>query len=140
MSVLVDDPGRPLLTADRAQVLLVEDEVLVAMIAEDFLSDLGYAAVVAASAKAAIDLVSNGLEPAFAMVDMGLPDGSGDELVRSLRGLRPALRVVIVSGYTEPEIRARFASDVAVTILSKPYTAADLTRTVQALALDRLAP
>jgi len=120
-------------------VLLVEDEPFVALIAEDLLRMIGFEPTLAASAAAALNALQSGLKPHFAMVDMGLPDASGDDLVRRLRHLSPGLPVLIVSGYDEGELRARFAGDRAVGILTKPYSEADLRRATLALGVVGLA-
>jgi CheY-like chemotaxis protein len=116
--------------------LLVEDEALVAMVAEDYLSNLGFSAALVGTGGAALACLGEGLEPVFAMIDMGLPDMRGDELVRCIRTTRPALPVIIVSGYSHDELQARFAHDKAVAIVTKPYTEAQLVRAARSLGVD----
>jgi len=116
-------------------VLLVEDEPLVAMVAEENLRSIGYEPTLAVSAAAALAAMEAGLEPAFAVIDIGLPDARGDELVHRLRVLRPTLPVVIVSGYAESELQAKFVGDAGVAIVTKPYTEAQLARATRSLGL-----
>jgi CheY-like chemotaxis protein len=116
--------------------LLVEDEPLVAIVAEECLRAIGYESVVAHSAQDAAMAMENGFKPAFAVIDVGLPDGRGDALVGRLRSLHADLRVIIVSGYEEDELREQFKGDDAVTIVAKPYTELDLARAVQRLGLE----
>ena len=115
--------------------LLVEDEPLVAMVAEESLRCIGYEPVVAASGASAIDVVQRGLAPVFALIDIGLPDMRGDDLVPRLRSLQPILPVLIVSGYAESDLRARFAGDPSVAVVTKPYTEADLVRAARTLGV-----
>ncbi len=115
--------------------LLVEDEPLVAMVAEESLRCIGYEPVLASSGASAIDVVRRGLQPVMAMIDIGLPDMRGDDLAPRLRDLRPHLPVMIVSGYAESDLRARFQGDEAVAIVTKPYTEADLVRAIRSLGL-----
>jgi CheY-like chemotaxis protein len=117
------------------QALLVEDEPLVAIVAEECLRAIGYEPVVAHSAQDAAQAFEEGLRPAFAVIDVGLPDGRGDHLVAELRAYDPALRVVIVSGYEEDELRAQFLGDTRVAVVSKPYTELDLARAAESLGL-----
>ena len=122
----------------RPFALLVEDEPLVAIVAEESLSAIGYEPVVVSTAAAALRAIQDGLRPAFAVIDVGLPDGRGDELVPRLRVLQPDLKVIVVSGYTEDELGAKFAGDLQAAIVAKPYTELDLARAARSLGLECL--
>ena len=67
--------------AATARILVVEDEALLQLLMADNLEDLGFKAEIAGSASAAKSLVAS-LEGdvAAAIVDMGLPDATGDVL------------------------------------------------------------
>src|SRR6266498_3426057 len=90
--------GGGIVSADR-KVLLVEDEVLVAALAVDALEELGYQTIEATTAKAALEIVSGTTPLAFAVIDVGLPDGRGDALALELRRLRAGLPIIIATGY-----------------------------------------
>lgn len=135
MNTIVGELIEGPLRRTRPVVLLVEDEPLVALIAEENLHAIGYEPVVTGNAAGAMSAVEAGLQPSFAVIDMGLPDARGDELVKRLRGLRPDLPVVIVSGYAESELRARFVGAAGVAIVTKPYSEADLARATRSLGL-----
>lgn len=116
------------------KVLLVEDEALVAMIAEEALISLGFIPVSArTAAEAMVHFETH--NPDFAIVDVGLPDARGDELAGRLRRLSPTFPIVVASGYDETELRSRFAGDAFTAILSKPYTEDDLARAAMSLGL-----
>lgn len=119
----------------RPFALLVEDEPLVAIVAEESLSAIGYEPILATTAAEAVQALQDGLRPAFAVIDVGLPDGRGDELVPRLRVLQPDLKVIMVSGYGEDELNTRFAADAHAIIVGKPYTELDLARAARALGL-----
>src|ERR1700722_14915935 len=113
------------------KVLLVEDEVLVAMFATDVLTELGYEVVEAGTARAALDEVGSGRNHfAFAVVDVGLPDRPGEELVAEIKALRPELPIIIASGYTEDVLRDRVKASHGVTFLTNPYDLASLPRAI----------
>lgn len=109
------------------RVLLVEDEALIALVAEEALSALGFETRVAFTAAEALDAVES-FDPRLAVVDVGLPDMRGDELTRRLRAGARDLPVIIASGYDAVELRARFAGDARVRVTPKPYTQDDLAR------------
>ena len=117
------------------KVLLVEDEVLVAMVATDTLNELGYEVVEATTARAALDEVGAGRANfEFALVDFGLPDRPGEELVAALKTLRPELPIIIASGYNEEVLRDRLKSDERLAFLNKPYDLASLQSAIKTIA------
>jgi CheY-like chemotaxis protein len=116
------------------KVLLVEDEVLVAMVATDTLNELGYEVVEATTARAALHEVEAGrAQFEFALVDFGLPDRPGEELIAELKALRPELPIIIASGYAEEVLRGRIKSADRFAFLNKPYDLASLQRAINAV-------
>jgi CheY-like chemotaxis protein len=107
--------------AAMARILVVEDEVLIQMLAAENLEDLGFKAEIAGSASAAKSLVAS-LEGdvAAAIVDMGLPDATGDVLVSELRAIYPKLPIVVSSGQSEASLLDRFKGYELVGFLTKP--------------------
>jgi PAS domain S-box-containing protein len=116
------------------RILLVEDEVLVRMVATEQLEDLGYRVETAGSATEAMNKIKlmEG-DIALAIVDIGLPDIKGDVLVGELRARHPALPIIVASGYDDPALHQRFAGDSRVTFIRKPYTQDDLRQAVPPL-------
>jgi CheY-like chemotaxis protein len=114
--------------------LLVEDEPLVAMLTEDNLRDLGFEPIWVASATEALQVLNGGAPIALAVIDVGLPDMRGDELARQIRRDRPGLGVILATGHDAVTLGGRFADDARTVVLAKPYMAADLERSAQAVA------
>jgi PAS domain S-box-containing protein len=110
-------------------VLLVDDEELIRISTADMLSELGYDVVEAASAEQAINLVDEGLHVDLLVTDHLMPGMTGTELARALRERRPAMQVLVVSGYAEVD-------DVAPDLprLAKPFRRTDLAASVANLA------
>jgi two-component system response regulator RegA len=63
--------------------------------------------------------------PEFAVLDMRLTEGSGLDLVRTLRELRPEVRIVIVTGYGNIATAVAAIKAGAVDYLAKPVDADD---------------
>jgi DNA-binding response OmpR family regulator len=117
------------------RALLVEDEALVAMIAEEVLTSLGFEPMVARNgAEARAQFAS--YDPALVVIDVGLPDVRGDDLAKELRALSPDLSILVASGYDVADLRARFGVDDKTAFLSKPYTEDDLAQATRALGFN----
>jgi DNA-binding response OmpR family regulator len=127
------------MSASHPTVLLVDDDPLV----RDFLSDNliadGFAVVTA-------DSLADGVRrlelapPDVAVVDVGLPDGSGLELVARVRAsgragtrLDPALPVLVLSGHGGELDRVRGFDRGADDYVVKPFSYPELRRRLEAL-------
>jgi FixJ family two-component response regulator len=73
-----------------------------------------------------------GGELAFAVIDLGLPDVSGDVLARELKTLYPKLPIVIASG-ARIDVGAMFGNASNVAAIEKPYRLEDFTRAAVAV-------
>ena len=117
-------------------VLVIEDEALVRMVAVDVLEALGFRVEAAASATEAINKLRllNGRIDA-AIIDIGLPDRSGDALAAELRALNARLPIVIASGYRDPGLEQRFGDDPALGFIGKPYDGEGLAAALAAVGV-----
>ena len=120
MSPSVDFKGR--------RVLIVEDEVMVAMLIEDMLTDLG--CVVAGSATTLEDAMRLATVAAFdcALLDVNLRGQPIFPLVDLLRA--KGVPFAFATGYGDAELRS---ADRAAPILSKPFREDDLARVLALL-------
>lgn len=119
----------------RRRALIVEDEALISIVAAEALQELGFDSVEVGSAKAALaQAKSNSFD--VALVDIGLPDQRGDELVVELRKLRSNLPVIIATGYSDRTLKDRFRDEPHLVIISKPYDIAQIQAAIRALHLQ----
>jgi DNA-binding response OmpR family regulator len=118
-----------------ARVLIVEDEMLVRMFAVDALEDVGFQVLQAGDAAEAMTALAGADRVEAVIVDMGLPDRSGDQLAAEMRAQRQDLPILIASGRSERELKDRFASDSRVGVLVKPYTASMLVGALNSLGI-----
>jgi PAS domain S-box-containing protein len=119
-----------------ARVLVVEDETLIQMLATEYLEDCGLKVDTAGSATEALNklrLIPGGVDAL--VVDMGLPDRTGDVLVREVRSIYPSLPLVIASGQSKKELRRLLKDMTLVSFVSKPYTAEELKNAVRAIGI-----
>ncbi|MDF9618092.1 response regulator [Pseudomonas entomophila] len=83
-------------------LLVVEDDDIVRMLIVEVLDELGYKAIEADCAAAALTILEDPGQPlALLMTDVGLPDMRGEELAGKARQARPSLPVLFASGYAE---------------------------------------
>ncbi len=129
---MTDDFGAPAVR----RALLVEDEALVAMVAEESLRIIGFEPISVRGANEALVALAEAPFPDLAVIDVGLPDMRGDELATRARALAPGMPIIVASGYDETELNRKFVHDPMTMVLSKPYTDRDLARVVTALGLE----
>jgi PAS domain S-box-containing protein len=104
------------------RVLIVEDDELVRSLTTDALMEDGYDVVEAGCAEEAIAAMRNSAGGiAAAVVDLGLPDMQGDELVRRLALLHPGLPFIIASGYGAIDLGKDVPRETRVKFVQKPY-------------------
>lgn len=114
-----------------ARILIVEDELLVALSMREALSEAGFDVECAHLGSTVLDERLGG-EWDAALVDMALPDSSGATVVQHLLNQQPQLPVILTTGLETPETR-RFASDHELTILPKPFDDATLVELLRSL-------
>lgn len=123
--------------ANGPHILVVEDEALVRMVMVQALSALGCSSAEASSAADATEIF-RGRTNDFkaAVIDLGLPDTTGDALARELRASAPRLPILIASGYHHDAIRKEFASDPHTGFLNKPYQLAEVELALRGLGVE----
>lgn len=118
--------------ANTGRVLVVEDEVLIRMLAVDMLSELGYEADEAGTAAEAMTLLgSSSASCELVFLDIGLPDRRGDDLIKDIRAFQPKKPLLVASGEDRAELKKRLGSFAPISFLDKPY---DIERLRKALA------
>jgi DNA-binding response OmpR family regulator len=131
---------RDILDAKRVpgRILLVEDELLVQVLAVEYLEEAGFTVDAAASATEAMNkfnLVPGGFDAVI--VDLGLPDRTGDSLVRELRSVNPAVAVVLATGQAGDAVRDAFQDQQKLACVAKPYSAKQLIGALNGLGVGR---
>ena len=102
-------------------ILVVEDDPGVRRIVARALEDLGYCVRQAADGNAALDILRSASVVDLLFTDMVMPNGlTGHELIKAARLLRPGMKVLLASGYSDQFIKMRDASR-DIRLLSKPY-------------------
>jgi CheY-like chemotaxis protein len=119
-------------------VLVVEDEELVRMFVTEKLQDMGFVVIETASALEGLAAARSHSRLDAAIVDRGLPDREGLEVVAELRTQLPSLPVIVASGYGEGGgEHADLRNDPFVRFLAKPFDTRALTEALAALNVNR---
>ncbi len=117
-------------------ILVVEDEEAVREAACAMLADLGYHCRQADGPEAALNILEDGEPVDLLFTDVIMPGAmKTPAFVKRALELRPTMVVLYTSGYTENAIVHHGRLDQGVSLLSKPYTKADLARKVAASLL-----
>jgi two-component system, cell cycle sensor histidine kinase and response regulator CckA len=115
-----------------ATVLLVDDDPDVRGLLQDFVTAVVSTVYVAASARAALLLLAE-RDVDILVTDLILPDIDGFSLARRALLLRPALRVLYISGYAEATRQSTVRPRVA-SFLAKPCRFQEVDRALRTLA------
>jgi two-component system, cell cycle sensor histidine kinase and response regulator CckA len=114
---------------DRGTILLVEDEKTVRSAVARLLSKQGFTVLEAAGGSEAKEILgSRGLEITAMILDVTLPGIPSPEIFRQARSLRPDLRIVVTSAYSEQRVAAMFAGFEGQPFLLKPYRLAEILK------------
>lgn len=116
------DPGRCLGT-----VLVVDDEAMVRRLSVAMFKRFGFEVLSAESGAEALRIFrEQGDRIGLVVLDQVMPGMDGATVLRELRGIRPDVRVLLVSGFSEHEVLACFKGMEPAGFLRKPYDMASL--------------
>jgi len=104
-------------------ILLVEDAQRVRAVVREILEMNGYRVLEARHGAEAIEISERHRGPIQLMVtDVVMPQMSGRELAQRLQPVRPDMRVIYMSGYTDDAIVRHGVLGEGIAFLSKPFT------------------
>jgi PAS domain S-box-containing protein len=105
-------------------VLLVEDDDAVRRVTARMLEGLGFRVIAAMSPRHALDLARDHIGAIDVLVsDVIMPGINGREMAEALRKLRPSMKVVFVSGYTDDVALLQQLRAQTLFFLQKPFSA-----------------
>jgi PAS domain S-box-containing protein len=120
-------------------VLIVEDNADIVIGLQDLLQHDGYDVTVAGTCAAAIAIVAQQRFNAI-LLDLGLPDGDGLEVLKDVQRRDPSLPVIIVTAHIAQERTVGSLVKGAFAYLTKPYNREELRQTLRrAIGVKELA-
>ena len=121
-------------TEAQGMVLLVEDELAVREATKRMLRKFGFEVVEAKNGQEALQVWEKAVDTIdVVLTDVVMPIMGGAAMVQAMRGQRPGIRVVFMSGYTQGAIEPSSVDESCTRFLPKPFTADQLVRTLREL-------
>jgi signal transduction histidine kinase/CheY-like chemotaxis protein len=124
--------------ASRTWVLVVDDDKGTVRVLERALQGQGYAVLAASTGEEALRLAAaRKAELALCIVDMALPDTSGDVLCAQLKQLLAGVPVLVCSGYAGGGVEQQAAGAGADGFMAKPFSHGELLAAVAKVVAAR---
>ncbi|MGE5180028.1 MAG: PAS domain S-box protein [Bacteroidota bacterium] len=132
----VAEAGRPALEPGPAPggtetILVVEDDEMIRSLIRDILESTGYRVLVADDPESGMKAISEQEEIHLLLTDLILPGMSGRELVDKVSELKPDLRVLFMSGYSDEAVARHGILEPGLAFLQKPFSRDALVRKVR---------
>jgi len=121
-------------TPGHEKILIVEDDEAMRRLAGRLLRAMGYATTEAGTVVEALQVLTRDREIALILSDVVLPDGmKGPQLAEQAKSIRPDVKLLYMSGYTDNAIAHHGRLDPGVKLLQKPFRRSELGAAVRAV-------
>jgi signal transduction histidine kinase/ActR/RegA family two-component response regulator len=118
----------------KATVLLVEDEEHMLHLLEKILSKHGYKVLKASDGETAIRTYQRHKEKIdVVLLDVDLPKMAGRDVLLKVKNENPNVKIVVVSGYLEPELKSEIDRAGVKNFLQKPYLPNEVIKIFQSV-------
>ncbi len=119
------------------QILIIDDEDSVAEIARVMLAGLGYTVHVEHNGRTGVEFYrGHGESLALVLLDVNMPVMGGKEAFKQIRGINPAARIIILTGYGRETIEAADFGSRVNAFMQKPFHLETLAMTVRQVLDD----
>jgi DNA-binding response OmpR family regulator len=113
---------------------LVEDEQNMLNILERILLQDGYKVLKASDGEKALEIYRCHDQTIDAvLLDMGLPKKSGRDVLLEIKNDNPDVKIIVASGYLEPDLKAEVDRAGVNHFLHKPYMLDEVVKAVQSV-------
>jgi two-component system KDP operon response regulator KdpE len=124
------------MTATPLKMLVVDDEPPIRKLLRTGLGTQGYQTLDASNAKAALDLMSD--KPDLVILDLGLPDMQGLDLLRQIRARREDVPIVVLSSRGDETAKVEALDLGADDYVTKPFGMEELLARIRAALRHQL--
>ncbi len=119
-------------------VLIIDDEHAVRSLAGEILDELGYRTAAAANGRDGLKLLHSAERYDLLVTDVGMPGGlNGRQVAEAARKMRPALKVLFITGYAEGAVLTGGQMASGAQVLTKPFAMDALAIKVRQLIDER---
>ncbi len=117
-------------------ILVIEDEEMLLQMLLDVLVPRGYSVLTAKDGQEGLELFESRRETIRAVItDLGLPKLGGDQVFIRIRSINPRAKVIVASGFIDPDVRSRLSEAGASYFVQKPYVPGEILSVLR-LVLD----
>lgn len=122
-------------TSAARSILLIDDEPAVRLVTGKMLSELGHQVVTADSGRRGLELLKQHPDAIdLVVLDLTMPEQSGEQTLDLLRGVRSTIPVVITSGFQAEDASTLLQMPNVVGFLDKPHTMTSLEMLLASVA------
>lgn len=112
-------------------ILVVEDEQVVRELTCRMLTSLGYRVIEASEPEQCVEIARDSDPIDLLLTDVIMPGLNGRQVYEQIKSIRPGLKVLFMSGYTDDVIANQGILEEGVHLINKPFKAADLNRVIR---------
>jgi DNA-binding response OmpR family regulator len=113
----------------KPMILAVDDDITILNVLERFLTNCGYAVLTASDADEALESYLGHKEEIDAvLLDLNLAKNRGYDLFAKMKTANAAVKVVVTSGYLDPQLEKRLLKAGVECTVHKPYELAELRK------------
>jgi two-component system cell cycle sensor histidine kinase/response regulator CckA len=121
-------------SSNKRTILVVEDEKLMLHLLAKIFLQQGYQVMVASDGEQAIEIYRRWrLKIDIVLLDVGLPKMTGWQVLSKMKQENPEVRVVVATGYLEPEKKVHMSRVGVKDFVTKPYRLDQVIKTIQSV-------
>lgn len=122
----------PVAEQTRGTVLVIDDEEAIRAVASRMLKRAGYDVQTASDGQSGIaQMRAHAEQITCVLLDLSMPRTNIDIVITELMQIKPQVRIVLMSGYSQEDALERFRLSGTISFLPKPFNAAALERKIQ---------
>jgi CheY-like chemotaxis protein len=119
-------------------ILLIDDDHIVAKTAEKLINRCGYNVITAATGKEGIDLFKKSRQYIKCiLLDLTMPEMTGWDVLKKIRTLESTIKIIVMSGMDKEEINNTLKNYSNTQFLQKPFTMQKLKKAIECKTFEQ---